>query len=91
MKKTPKMTLKMSFFKIFEKQKNVFLSYVPRIFQSFRFVHQEVCSVARGQTDRQTDRHTYTKVKTEDTLSGFQDFFKFSFNLSSRSGPIVFS
>ena len=42
-----------------------------------RFIGQKVCSVARVQTDRQTD----TKVKTEDTLSGFQDFFKLSFNL----------
>ena len=27
------------------------------------------------QTDRQTDRQTDTKVNTEDTLSGFQEFF----------------
>ena len=32
-----------------------------------RFLCQMVCSVARGRTD--------TKVKTEDTLSGFQDVF----------------
>ena len=31
-----------------------------------------MCSVARGRKDGQTD----TKVKTEDTLSGFQDIFK---------------
>ena len=36
-----------------------------------RFLGQKVCSVARVQTDRQTD----TKVNTEDTLSGFQEFF----------------
>ena len=30
-----------------------------------------MCSVAR----RHTDRHTLTKVNTEDTLSGFQEFF----------------
>ena len=36
-----------------------------------RFLGQKVCSVARSQTDRQTD----TKVNTEDTLSGFQEFF----------------
>ena len=30
-----------------------------------------MCSVAREQTPRQTD----TKVNTEDTLSGFQEFF----------------
>ena len=48
----------------FEKQKNAFFSHV---------------SVARVQTDRQThrqtDRQTDTKVNTEDTLSGFQEFF----------------
>ena len=27
-----------------------------------------------SETDRQTDRKTYTKVNTEDTLSGFQEF-----------------
>ena len=44
-----------------------------------RFIGQKVCSVARVQTDRHTDRHTDrqtdTKVNTEDTLSGFQEFF----------------
>ena len=44
-----------------------------------RFLDQKVCSVARVQTqrhtDRQTHRHTDTKVNTEDTLSGFQEFF----------------
>ena len=40
-----------------------------------RFLGQKVCSVARVQTDTQTD----TKVNTEDTLSGFQ---------KSRIGPI---
>ena len=35
-----------------------------------RFLGQNVCFVARGRTDRQTD----TNVKTGDTLSGFQDF-----------------
>ena len=33
-----------------------------------RFLGQKVCSVAHRQTDM--------KVKTEDTLSGFQDFFQ---------------
>ena len=50
-------------------------SFDPKI----RFIGQKVCSVARVQTDRhtdtQTDRHTDTKVNTEDTLSGFQEFF----------------
>ena len=36
-----------------------------------RFLGQKVCSV--GQLH--THRHTHTKVNTEDTLSGFQDFF----------------
>ena len=35
------------------------------------FLSQKVCSVARVQTDTQTD----TKVNTEDTLSGFQELF----------------
>ena len=35
-----------------------------------RFLCQKVCSVARVQTDTQTD----TKVNTEDTISGFHDF-----------------
>ena len=52
----------------FEKQKNAFFlmsqgSLDPKI----RFLGQKVCSVARVQTDTQTD----TKVNTEDTLSGF--------------------
>ena len=52
-------------------------SFSPKI----RFLGQMVCSVARSQTDRQTDM----KVKTG---TPFQDFvfFKFPFNLSSRSG-----
>ena len=44
-----------------------------------RFLGQKVCSVARVQTDRHTVTHTHrqtgTKVNTEDTLLGFQDFF----------------
>ena len=39
--------------------------------QKIRFLGQKVCSVARLQTDRQT----HTKVTTEGTLSGFQEFF----------------
>ena len=38
-------------------------------------ISQKVCSVARVQIDTQTDTQTDTKVNTEDTLSGFQDFF----------------
>ena len=40
-----------------------------------RFLGQKVCSVARVQTDTQTHRQPDTKVNTEDTLSGFQEFF----------------
>ena len=36
-----------------------------------RFLGQKVCSVARVQTDTQTD----TKVNTEDTLSVFHEVF----------------
>ena len=35
--------------------------------------------VARGHTDR----HTYTKVNTEDTLSGFQGFFPLTYHQRS--------
>ena len=42
-------------------------SLAPKI----RFMGQKVCSVARVHTDAQTN----TKVNTEDTLSGFQEFF----------------
>ena len=34
------------------------------------FLSRKVCPV-----DRHTDRHTYTKVNPEDTLSGFRQFF----------------
>ena len=58
--------------KISKNKKNAFFlmsqgSLDPKI----RFIGQKVCSVARIHTDRQTD----TKVNTEDTLSGFQEFF----------------
>ena len=42
-------------------------SFNPKI----RFLGEKVCSVARGQTDEQTD----TEVTTVGTLSGFKDFF----------------
>ena len=51
-------------------------SFSPKIW----FLGQKMCCVAQGQTDM--------KLKTEDTLSGFQESFKFSFLLSSNSGPI---
>merc|ERR1711923_578911 len=69
-----KMVLKIPFFKISKNKKLSFFlmsqgSFSPKI----RFLGQKVSSVARTQTDRQTD----TKVNTEDTLSGFQDFSNF--------------
>ena len=56
--------------KHFEKQKNAFLSHVSRIIQlknqrSSRL--KGVLTLTGGWTD--------TKVKAEDTLSGFQEFF----------------
>ena len=42
-------------------------SFNPKI----RFLHQKVCSL----THERTHRHTHMKVNTEDTLSGFQEFF----------------
>ena len=39
-----------------------------------------------GDVVTQTDTHTHTKVNTVGTLSRFQEF---SFNLSSRIGPII--
>ena len=42
-------------------------SFYPKI----SFLDQKVCLVARVRTDRRT----HTKVNTEGTLSGFQDFF----------------
>ena len=59
----------------FKKQKNAFLSHVPRIIQPKSFLGQKLCSVARLHTDTQTHRHTHTKVTTVGTLSGFQEFF----------------
>ena len=40
-----------------------------------RFLGQKVCSAARVRTDRRTDGQTHTKMTTEGTLSGFQEFF----------------
>ena len=59
-------------------------SFSPKI----RFLGQKVCSVARTQTDRQTDRHESEYRGHPFRVSGF---FKFSFNLSSRSGPTKWS
>ena len=88
----PIKSLKMKISK--NKKMRFFLMSQGSLDPKIRFIGQKVCSVARVQTDRhtdrQTDRQTDTKVNTEDTLSGFQDIFKFSFNLSSRSAPIPF-
>ena len=43
--------------------------------QKISFLDQKMCSVARVQTHRLTDTQTDTKVNTEETLSGFQEFF----------------
>ena len=64
-----------------EKQKNRFFlmsqgSFSPKI----RFLGQKVCSVARTQTDRHESEYRGHPFR----VSGF---FKFSLNLSSRSGP----
>ena len=71
-----KMVLKIPFFKISKNKKMYFFlmsqgSLNPKI----RFLGQKMCSVARVRTDTQTHRHTHTKVTTEGTLSGFQEFF----------------
>ena len=52
-----------------------------------RFLGQKVCSVACVHTHTLKERHTNTKVNTEDTLSGFQEFFLQPFikNCSIRS------
>ena len=59
------------------------------------FLCQKVCSVARVQTDRHTDTQTDTKVNTEDTLSGFQEFFlqsiikdRSNLQIRNQEGPI---
>ena len=57
-------------------------SFNPKI----RFLGQKVCSVSRVQTDTQTD----TKVNTEDTLSGFHEFFLQPF-IKDRSNNISIS
>ena len=62
------------------KKMRFFLMSQGSLDPKIRFIGQKVCSVARVQTDRQTHRQTDTQtdrheVKTEDTLSGFQEFF----------------
>ena len=75
LKKTTKNAYKKRKNENFEKQKNVFLSHVPRIIQpKNRFLGQKVCSVARGQTNRHTDRHT-RKLLLWAPFQGFRSFF----------------
>ena len=51
-----------------------------------RFLCQKVCSVAREQTDRRTDRHESKNREHPFRVSGLK---KKSFNLSSRRGPMI--
>ena len=53
------------------KKMRFFLMSQGSLDPKLRFLGRRVCHVARGQTDRHTD----TKVNTEDILSGFQEFF----------------
>ena len=50
-----------------------------------RFLDQKVCSVAWLQTDTQIDM----KVNTEDTLSGFQEFFLHPIIKDQSNIPVV--
>ena len=50
-----------------DKKMRLFLMSQGSLNPEIRFLGQKMCSVARVQTD--------TKVNTEDTLSGFQEFF----------------
>ena len=55
----------------FEKQKNAFFSHVPRITQPKNQVPRPKSVPCSPRTDGQT----HTKVTTDSTLSGFQEFF----------------
>ena len=57
---------------ISKNKKNAFLSHVPRTKNLVPRSKDVLCS---PRTDGQTDRQTHTKVTTEGTLSGFQEFF----------------
>ena len=74
------MALKITFFRISKNKKLHFFLMSPGSLQpKIRFLGQKMWSEAHlqthRQTGRQTDRQTDTKVNTEDTLSGFQEFF----------------
>ena len=68
-------------------KKKVFFSHVTRITQPKNQIPRSKGVLSSSGIDGHTDRQTHTKVNTEDTLLGFHDF---SYNLSSRIGPIVF-
>ena len=53
------------------KKMRFFLMSQGSLDPKLRFLGRWVCHVARGQTDRHTD----TKVNTEDIPSGFHEFF----------------
>ena len=72
-RKMPIKSVKMKISK--NKKMRFFLMSQGSLDPKIRFIGQKVCSVARVHTDRQTHRQTDTKVNTEDTLSGFHEFF----------------
>ena len=76
-----KMAPKNPIFQNFEKQKIAFLSHVPRILQSKNQVPRPKGVLCSSDTDRHESEYRGHPFR----VSGF---FKFSFNLSSRSGPI---
>ena len=53
-----------------------------------RFIGQKVCSVARVQTHRHTDTQTHRHTDRHESEYRGHPFRSFSFNLSSRIGPI---
>ena len=60
----------------FEKRKKLlFFSHVTRITQRKNQIPRSKGVLSNWRTDGHTDRHTHTKVNTEDTLSGFQELF----------------
>ena len=57
------------------KNKKCFFMSQGSLNPKIMFLGQKVCPVAGPQTDTHTQRQTHTKVTTEGTLSGFQEFF----------------
>ena len=70
------------------KKMRFFLMSQGSLDPKIRFIGQKVCSVARVQTDRHTDRQTHRQTRKWIQRTPFQGFRNFSFNLSSRIGPI---